>query len=235
MKASLVPRWATTRALRNSLRRGRRLRALIVGLLTAALLSTGVKLGVTVVSNEAGRQSLTRLDYAGAQSWFENNLVLNWFEPWIAHYNVGVALYYQDNWWEAEAQFETALPLAPEPRKCTVALNLAWTLEAKGDSLRKRGDGQSATLAWGEAKEVVVKQRCDSEQERDSQQETEDRMQEKMEQQSQDSDKPDDAESEPEKEQQEELAQANREAKELEQQQRDEMTRDAPSGDQRNW
>lgn len=235
MNASLVPRGATARALTNSLRWGRRLRALVVAVLTAALLAIGVKFGVTVVSNEAGRQALTRLDYAGAQSWFENNLVANWFEPWIAHYNVGVALYYQDNWWAAENQFETALPLAPEPKKCMVALNLAWTMEAKGDSLRARGDGQNAALAWGEAKEVLEKQRCEAEEESDSQEETEDRLQDKLDQQSQDSDQPEESEPEPDREQQEQLEQANRAAQEREQQQRDEMTRDAPSGDERNW
>lgn len=207
----------------------------VLGRLAGGGSDHGAKFALTVVSNEAGRQALTRLDYAGAQSWFENNLRFNWFEPWIAHYNVGVALYHQENWWAAENQFQTALPLAPDPKKCTVAMNLAWTMEAKGDSLRARGDGPSATLAWNGAKEVLKRQRCDDSGERAAQEETQERLEDKLDQQSRDRDEQQESEQKPDQEPQDQLAEANRAAQELQQQQRDEMSREGPAGEQRNW
>lgn len=158
----LIPAGATATAMAASARRGQRLRSIAVGLLVALLLGLGAKLVVNVVSNAVGRSALERSDYAGAQSWFENNLVLNWFSPWLAHYNDGVALYYQQNWNGAQAQFETALPLAPDAKKCTVAMNLSWTLEGKGDSLSSVGDVKNAALAWGQAKDVAKRAACDN-------------------------------------------------------------------------
>jgi tetratricopeptide (TPR) repeat protein len=160
----LIPAGATATAMAAAARRGRRLRSIAVGILVALLLAFGAKLLVDVVSNAAGRSALGRQDYAGAQSWFENNLALNWFSPWLAHYNNGVALYYQQNWKGAQAQFEKALPLAPDSKKCTVAMNLSWTLEAKGDSLKQIGDTPNAALAWGQAKDVAKRAKCDNSQ-----------------------------------------------------------------------
>lgn len=160
----LVPALATATAMAAATRRGRRLRGLAVTLLVVALLAGGAKFLVAAGSNAAGRQGLTRLDYAGAQSWFEKTLLLNWFDPWLAHYNTGVAMYYQQNWSGAQGQFETALGLAPDNKKCQVALNLSWTLEGKGDSLASVGDLSNAALSWAQAKDVVTRANCNNQQ-----------------------------------------------------------------------
>lgn len=239
MNSGLIPRGATAKAMVASAKRGQRLRSLLIGLLVSVLVAAGAKFGITVVSNAAGLRAIDRYDYAGAQSLFENNLALNWFDPWLAHYNTGVALYLQENWSGAEERFSTALPLAPDEKKCQVALNLSWSYESDGDSLNKRGDVARASQAWAQAKSIAEDSGCSDGEDEDksqAQQDTENRLQEKMDAASAESDEDQDDESEAQDDKQDQLDQDNQQAQQEEQDQRDQMSQDSSgSSDEKNW
>ena len=157
----LVPRRATAAALAAAARGRRRRWQVGLTLLCLALLVVGGKWASMAAFNHAGRAAIDRTDYAGAAEWFSANKIANWFEPWKPYFNTGVALYHQQNWDGAQAEFEQALGHVPLDHRCTVALNLAWTLEAKGDALLERRDRPGATAAFAKAKSVAEDARCD--------------------------------------------------------------------------
>lgn len=157
----LVPRRATAAALAAAARGRRRRWQVGLTLLCLALLVVGGKWASMAAFNHAGRAAIDRTDYAGAAEWFSANKVANWFEPWKPYFNTGVALYHQKNWDGAQGEFEQALGRVPLDHRCTVALNLAWTLEAKGDALIDRRDRLGAAAAFARAKAVAEDARCD--------------------------------------------------------------------------
>lgn len=129
----------------------------VVVILTAAF---GAKLALMQVAASRGLDAMARGDYLDAERSFRVNLVANWFDPWRAHFNVGVALFEQGRWPQAQEQFSTALAHAPESRRCIVALNLAWSYEAEGDQAAELGDFAGASEAWRMAEAVAEHAGC---------------------------------------------------------------------------
>lgn len=151
-------------------------------------------------------------DYAGstsAASWQEP---LNWFEPFLAPYNVGTALAGAEELDEARAELEQARPLAVGLEVCAVHVNLAIVIERQGDAARTEGDGETAAQLYGEALLVTAQtpEECRSDEAdqqspdpdrsmSDTLEDLEDRLQEK--QQQSEPQEPDDSETEQEPQQ----------------------------------
>lgn len=157
-----VPTNATRAGVSSATRRRNLMVGIAVGLLCGLLTVIGIATAINVVSNVEGRRAMARQDWAGAEGWFSHNLRLNWFDPWLAHYNSGVAMYYQADWDGATSQFRAALPLAPDDQKCHVAMNLSWALEGKGDAYRSMGDTARAAHTWAAARKIAVDANCSS-------------------------------------------------------------------------
>lgn len=95
-------------------------------------------------------------DVAGTTQAARGQLVLNWFEPYKAPFNVGVGLADAGELRGARAAFEESLGLAHGLEQCVVRVNLAIVLERTGDAAMRAGDPTAATQAWQEA--LVVAQ-----------------------------------------------------------------------------
>lgn len=95
-------------------------------------------------------------DYAGTTQAAQGQLVLNWFEPYKAPFNVGVGLADAGDLAGARVAFEESLALAHGLEQCAVRVNLAIVLERTGDAAQQAGDPAAAAKAWQEA--LVVSQ-----------------------------------------------------------------------------
>lgn len=128
--------------------------------LTVISLLGGAKLVVMQVATARGIAAAERGDHEAAERAFRLNLVANWIDPWRTHFNLGVALYGQAKWPQAQEQFATAMRGAPGDKRCVVALNLAWSHEAEGDQHEELNDPVSALEAWKQAEEVASAADC---------------------------------------------------------------------------
>ena len=120
----------------------------------------GAKYVVLQVSTARGISDIRASNYVAAERAFRVNLVANWIDPWRVHFNIGVAQYGQDNWPGAQHQFAQALRQAPSNRRCSVALNLAWSYEAQGDQLAKIGHLPEAAKLWHAAEAAAKGADC---------------------------------------------------------------------------
>lgn len=119
------------------------------------------------VMTSRGLAAIEERDLASAEVAFRRTLSLNWYERWRPPYNLGVALYHQNRWVLAQEQFEDALDKAPEDRICLVALNLAWSHEAEGDSYFRQKEYDKAGVAWRAAEAVAKAADCTDDEEGD--------------------------------------------------------------------
>lgn len=107
--------------------------------------------GIAISAYERG-------DYVGSEepstSLLENNL----FEPWIPYFNRGAALAGQQDYIAAIRDFETALPLAPDARKCEVVLNLSLAWERLADTYAQAGYFSGALLLYEAAAGVLAEE-----------------------------------------------------------------------------
>jgi len=90
-------------------------------------------------------------DFAGTTQAARGQLVLNWFEPYKAPFNVGVGLADAGELPGARAAFEQSLALAHGLEQCVVRVNLAIVLERTGDAAMREGDAATAAEAWQQA------------------------------------------------------------------------------------
>ncbi|GGH50331.1 tetratricopeptide repeat protein [Microbacterium album] len=81
---------------------------------------------------------------------------LNWFEPYKAPYNLGVALAAAERLPESRAKLEEALALANGLEECPVRVNLALVIERLGDAARGRGEPDAAAELYAEAMDVTL-------------------------------------------------------------------------------
>ncbi|CAN5324988.1 hypothetical protein BH11ACT2_BH11ACT2_11520 [soil metagenome] len=82
----------------------------------------------------------------------DHNLV----EKWLPYFNRGDAKAGAKEYTAAVDDFETALSLAPDDRKCEVRVNLAQTWVNLGDIYEKGGYHQGAVLLYQAAKDVIA-------------------------------------------------------------------------------
>lgn len=142
---------------RSVLRRAGRVCAGVLGVI---LVLSGLRLMATVGVDHLARAAMSEGDDVTATRLFRSNRVVNLAEPWLAHYDSGVAQARQGHWSEAEADYRRALPLAPRTQRCRVVLNLALTLESHGDARRGSGDPVGAVKTWQEAEAVLRGSSC---------------------------------------------------------------------------
>ena len=139
------------------------LRAVLV-LLLAVLFVVGARIVAVMADNRLGISATDGGDYVGAEAHFHRNLVGNWIESWIGHYNEGVARHEQERFSSAVESYERALETVPRPRRCMVALNMAYALEAWGDQEFPRGNTADGLQLWERAKGVAADAQCAYEQ-----------------------------------------------------------------------
>lgn len=135
---------------------------LIPVLVGLVLVAFGLRVGQVWATNEAGRASYQAGESVNAVDAFTANQAVNLLQPWVAEFNLGTARHQQGDWIKAEAQFRTALALAPRTQVCMISLNLAWTLEARGDEAAASGNPAGAVSAWQAAQQALDAAGCES-------------------------------------------------------------------------
>ncbi|WP_182379733.1 hypothetical protein [Nocardioides sp. WS12] len=129
----------------------RRLRRvlLVAGIVpTLLVLAWCLKVGLTLQNNAAGRDAFDDRDLDAAVAEFADNQRFNWFEPWIASFNEGAALYVDGAWPDSITAYESALEDVPHRDECTVRINLALVHESVGDTAYVAKKTDEAILAW---------------------------------------------------------------------------------------
>ncbi|WCC79851.1 hypothetical protein O6R08_10380 [Cutibacterium equinum] len=140
----------------------RRVLRYIAAGLTALIILLAIKFIALVAFDHLGRKSMDENKFEQAKTYFSLNLIANFFDPWQPHFNTGVAQFKLHDFQAAEKQFRLALDQAPDDKVCMVSLNLAVTLETRGDGLKAMGDLQGAQQLYGEASMIATKTECRS-------------------------------------------------------------------------
>ncbi len=135
-------------------RRRRRVRVwglvVLAPFVLAGLFLSGKILSMYAFAHQAITSSVIG-DYAGSEQAAHGQEFLNWFEPYKAPYNVGVALAGAEELAQSRGKFEEALPLAPGLEACAVRVNLALVIERQGDAAVADGDAAAGAQFYGEA------------------------------------------------------------------------------------
>lgn len=139
-----------------SQRRVWRTRLVVAGLVPLLLaLALVVKVGLMVGYDRGGRAAYEDGSFREARSSFAANTALNWFEPWIASYDEGLARYRLEDYEDAVRLYRTALDSVPAAERCRVRVNLALALESRGDLASAEGRPDDARGQWRQALGVV--------------------------------------------------------------------------------
>ncbi len=120
-----------------------------------AMLLLALKLFSLPIQAGAVQAAYERGDGIGAVDAAEPLHGTNWFEPWIAHFDRGTGYAADQYYVEAIDDFEHALELAPEDKRCQVSVNLALSWELLGDSYVEGGFYQGAVLLYDTARKVL--------------------------------------------------------------------------------
>lgn len=84
---------------------------------------------------------------------------LNWFEPFIATYDLGTGLAAGVKLEDARVRLEEALPLAVGSlQECAVRMNLTLVIEAQGDVKKEADDTEGARSFWLDALDALEQQ-----------------------------------------------------------------------------
>lgn len=94
-------------------------------------------------------------DYAGSEADSTRQLDLNLVEKYLPYFNRGDALAADQQYTRAIDDFERALELAPEERKCDVRVNLSLSWELLGDIYEQGGFHEGAVLLYQAAQAVI--------------------------------------------------------------------------------
>ncbi len=84
-------------------------------------------------------------------------LVLNIFEPYVAHYNYGNLLYQTDLYDLAIEEYEKALKTTPKEKRCNVIINISLS---KVEIALKEKDFEARKTKLKEAREVLYEEEC---------------------------------------------------------------------------
>jgi tetratricopeptide (TPR) repeat protein len=141
----------------------RRLRRwLIIGSLPFAVVGVMLALKLMGLSSVAGT-AIDRYeagDYTSSADSSTSLLDLNFFEPWIPYFDRGSALAESGDLVPAIDDFEKALDLAPEDRRCEVVLNLSLGWERLADGYAEAGYYAGAELLYQTAEDVLATEDC---------------------------------------------------------------------------
>ncbi|MGO1542934.1 MAG: hypothetical protein ACTHXA_01185 [Gulosibacter sp.] len=119
--------------------------------------------------------------------------LVNLVERWKPHYNMGTSYLELDALTEAGEQFTTALGLASPAEQCPIRANYAITIEREGDGLMAEGDTEGALTKYREALDMIAAQdeSCDQSTSNRSLDDSQVRIEEKLQQQEQQQPQPD--------------------------------------------
>jgi tetratricopeptide (TPR) repeat protein len=124
------------------------------------VLAFGIKVGLMVQDDRAGRDAFDRGDYDGSQAAFAENRTLNFLEPWIAPFDEGTAHHAEGQYDDAITDYEAALEHVPDREECTVRINLALAHESVGDALAAQRDREAAVESWQAGIDVLAAGGC---------------------------------------------------------------------------
>lgn len=140
-------------------RRRRRIRRWVaiatLPLTLAALLFVGKLLSMYSFAHQSISTFIAG-DYAESEAAARGQDWLNWFQPFLAPYNIGTALAGAEHLDEGRADLERALPLAQGLEVCFVRINLSVVIERQGDAAQAEGDAATAAQRYGEALQITV-------------------------------------------------------------------------------
>lgn len=122
---------------------------IIVLLIAAKLLSLSSIAQIAITQYDRG-------NFVGSAETSEGQLETNWLEPWIPFFNRGVATAADEEYIPAIEDFEKALALAPDDRRCEVALNLSLGWEKLADGYAAAGYFTGAALLYETAVDVLA-------------------------------------------------------------------------------
>lgn len=120
----------------------------------AALVLVGKLVGLQGTAGPA-IDSYERGSYATSAEQLDPLFDWNAFEPWIAHFDRGTAKAAAGDTIPAITDLEQAFALAPESRRCDVAVNLSLSWETLGDSYAQQGQLAGAARLYATAKAVI--------------------------------------------------------------------------------
>jgi hypothetical protein len=159
-----APRPESTPAAQHDRRRRVRGVLFVLGLLPLSLaLLLVLKVAIMFHLNSRGRDDYGAEHYNAAAAAFENTLLGNALESWVAPYDLGTARYRQGEFAAARDQLEDALALAPAAQECRVRINLALADEALGDAAVADGDVLAARADWAAGQAVLAQGGCTTE------------------------------------------------------------------------
>jgi tetratricopeptide (TPR) repeat protein len=89
--------------------------------------------------------------------------ILNFFESYIADYNMGVSNIRLSNFEEAEKNFESALSKnPPESMLCKIYVNLSYSVEAQADKAANSSDYERAIELYNRSESLLYNNNCAS-------------------------------------------------------------------------
>lgn len=148
--------FADAQAAADRKRGRRRLILLLVSLpVVVALALVAVKLISLSVTAQAAIVDYSTGDYESSIDRSTSLLDLNIIEPYIPYFNRGDAQAGREYYVDAVEDFEKALELAPQAKKCDVRVNLALSWELLGDIYAEGGYFQGAVLLYQAAEAVI--------------------------------------------------------------------------------
>jgi tetratricopeptide (TPR) repeat protein len=97
-----------------------------------------------------------RQNFSGSATTTTSLLDYNYFEPWIPWFDRGVAYTGAEAYVDAIDNFEQALVLAPNDKKCPVVINLSLSWEKLGDAYSAAGYYAGAVLLYQTGAKVLA-------------------------------------------------------------------------------
>jgi tetratricopeptide (TPR) repeat protein len=153
--------------------------------LVILLVVVAVKLIGLSVTNQSAINAYNNGQYERSITTSESLMDFNVIEPYIPYFNRGDAYAASEMYVESIDDFERALELAPEQKKCDVRVNLALSWENLGDIYAEGGFFQGAVLLYEAAEKVIAEGGEDCtppQQSEEDLQESKERVEEKKEQ-----------------------------------------------------
>ncbi len=195
---------------------------LVLLVAAAKLLSLAPTAQLAIDAYDEGR-------YVSSEQISGSLLDVNIVEPYLPYFNRGDAFAADQYYGPATDDFEKALELAPEDRKCDVRLNLALTWERFGDIYIANGFYQGGVLLYKASQAVLdaAGPECDPPEKQQQLNDSKDRVRQKIEQAEElrDSQQPDDGNEQP-NDLEQQLQDLQDQQSEADQQKADELAQD---------
>lgn len=138
--------------------RRRRVRRWVLIALVPIAVAALVLAGKFLVMSSTAAQSVREYRGGDVESSIESAGSLmpwNWFDTWLPYYDRGAVFASSGRYNEAVDDLERAFALAPESRRCEVAVNLSLSWERLGDSYAEQGLASGAAQLYANAQAVI--------------------------------------------------------------------------------